>query len=387
VSDVPLGAFLSGGIDSSVVVALASQLTDTRLRTFSIGYKDHPFFDETSYAIEVAKKFNVDHTVFSLTNDDFLQHLEDVLNSIDEPFADSSAIPLFILSKHTRRQVTVALSGDGGDEIFAGYNKHAAEYRLRIPSWKNELVRFGGPLWAALPKSRNSRIGNLVRQLDRFSKGAALNPKERYWQWAGFLSDSELSAFLKENPVGWEKAYGSRKDSILAGITGGEQMEDFLATDMSLVLLSDMLVKVDRMSMANSLEVRSPFLDHRVVEYAFSLPTRYKLGGGLKKRIVQDAFRSILPESLYNRPKKGFEIPLLDWFRKELRSRIQDEWLADRFVEEQGIFNVEATRKLKARLFSADPGDAHATVWALIVFQQWWKRTMSSFNHSSTGIE
>ncbi|HEX4876535.1 MAG TPA: asparagine synthase (glutamine-hydrolyzing), partial [Chitinophagaceae bacterium] len=128
ISDVPLGAFLSGGIDSSVVVALASRYTD-QLNTFSIGYKDHPFFDETKYAELVAKKYNTRHTVFSLTNDDFLEHIDDVLNSIDEPFADSSAIPVYILSKHTRKAVTVALSGDGGDEVFAGYNKHAAELR------------------------------------------------------------------------------------------------------------------------------------------------------------------------------------------------------------------------------------------------------------------
>jgi asparagine synthase (glutamine-hydrolysing) len=151
-------------------------------------------------------------------------------------------------------------------------------------------------------------------------------------------------------------------------------MEDFLATDMGLVLLSDMLVKVDRMSMANSLEVRSPFLDHTVVDFAFSLPTSYKINKGMKKKIVQDAFRKYLPAELYNRPKHGFEIPLLDWFRKELKSKITDDLLHDRFVEEQGLFNVEEVKSLKNRLFSSNPGDAHATVWALMVFQHWWKR-------------
>ena len=154
------------------------------------------------------------------------------------------------------------------------------------------------------------------------------------------------------------------------------QMEDFLATDMSLVLLSDMLVKVDRMSMANSLEVRSPFLDHTVVDFAFSLPTSYKIDKGMKKKIVQDTFRKHLPAELYNRPKHGFEIPLLDWFRKELKGKITDDLLNDQFVDEQGLFSVDEVKRLKQRLFSSNPGDAHATVWALMVFQHWWRRNL-----------
>ena len=151
-------------------------------------------------------------------------------------------------------------------------------------------------------------------------------------------------------------------------------MEDFLATDMELVLTGDMLTKVDLMSMANSLEVRSPFLDHDVVDFAFSLPTTYKVDGSMKKKIVQDAFRKDLPEELYNRPKKGFEIPLSAWFKKELRSLITGELLDEEFIKEQGLFNVQEISALKTKMFSNNPGDAHATLWALIVFQSWWKR-------------
>ena len=378
ISDVPLGAFLSGGIDSSVVVALASRYTQ-QLNTFSIGYKDHPFFDETKYAQLVAKKYNTKHTVFSLTNDDFLAHIDAVMDSIDEPFADSSAIPVYILSKHTRSAVTVALSGDGGDEVFAGYNKHAAELRMRRRSLLNSAVKGGGPLWKLLPQSRNNKLTNLFRQLNRFAEGAKLDAKERYWRWAGFMTESSSSQMIEWDELTLRQAQGdilNRKNEILYRLKGGEAMEDFLATDMALVLLSDMLVKVDRMSMANSLEVRSPFLDHTVVDFAFSLPTSYKIDKGMKKKIVQDTFRKHLPAELYNRPKHGFEIPLLDWFRKELKGKITDDLLNDQFVDEQGLFSVDEVKRLKQRLFSSNPGDAHATVWALMVFQHWWRRNL-----------
>ena len=373
ISDVPLGAFLSGGIDSSVVVALASRHVK-RMHTFSIGYADQPFFDETHYAQLVAKRFQTDHHVFSLRSTDFLEHLDPMLDNLTEPFADSSALPLYILCKKTRPHVTVALSGDGGDEVFAGYNKHVAEWRVRAGSLLSPLIKVGHPLWRLLPKSRNGFLSNKIRQLDRYAAGSKMSDSERYWSWAGFLSDSETLDYLSATSS--ETAdYSSRKSEILQPIGFGEGLNDFLATDMRLVLLSDMLVKVDRMSMANGLEVRSPLLDHRVVDFAFSLPTNYKLGQGLSKRILQDTFRKELPVELYNRPKKGFEIPLLGWFRNELRARIEHDWLDEDFVMEQGIFNREAIRILKQRLFSSNPGDAHATVWALIVFQSWWRRT------------
>ena len=374
ISDVPLGAFLSGGIDSSVVVALASRHTQ-QLNTFSIGYKDNPFFDETKYANLVAKKYNTHHTVFSLTNNDFLQHLDNILAYIDEPFADSSAIPVYILSHHTRKHVTVALSGDGGDEVFAGYNKHLAEWKIRQHGFLNGLVKAGNPIWKILPQSRNSKLTNLFRQLHRFAEGAKLNAKERYWRWAGFLSQQEASRLLSSASLTKvdKQEYSKQKEFILRHLEGGKNLEDFLGTDMELVLLSDMLVKTDRMSMANSLEIRCPFLSFPVVDFAFSLPTCYKIDGKMKKKIVQDTFRKYLPEELYNRPKQGFEIPLLDWFRKELRSKITDDWLKNDFIAEQGIFDVKEIIRLKEKLFSNNPGDSHATIWALIVFQSWWK--------------
>lgn len=376
VSDVPLGAFLSGGIDSSVVVALARKYTQ-QLHTFSIGYANHPFFDETQYAKAVADTYKTEHTVFSLSNDDFLEHIYQVLDYIDEPFADSSSLPVYILSQQTKKHITVALSGDGGDEVFAGYNKHGAEWKIRQQSLMNQLVKAGYPLWSALPKGRNNKITNLFRQLHRFAEGAQLPAKERYWRWASINKAATVDTFFV-NEVLAQVDYtqlGEHKQSILKEIKS-DDFNEVLLTDMNLVLTGDMLVKVDMMSMANSLEVRSPFLDNDVVDFAFSLPVQYKIDATLKKKIVQEAFRDQLPEAIFNRPKHGFEIPLLDWFRKELWGVINDDLLQADFIKRQRIFNPAAIETLKKQLHSNSPGDSVASIWALIVFQHWWKKYM-----------
>ena len=375
VADVPLGAFLSGGIDSSVITALASRHVD-KLNTFSIGYKDEPFFDETRYAKLVADKYKTEHTVFSLSNHHLYEQLHSVLSYIDEPFADSSALPVYILSMQTRKKVTVALSGDGADETFSGYNKHAAAYRAWKGGWKVNLVKQLLPLWKAMPKSRQAPLSNKFRQLQRFAEGMKLSAAERYWRWAGFITEKESLALLSAETRHKlkQETYQSHKDVLLEHISSDGDINSFLYTDVALVLPGDMLTKVDLMSMANGLEVRVPFLDHEVTEFAFQLPVESKINGQMKKRIVQDAFRELLPEELYKRPKKGFEVPLLKWFRTELRSMIEEDLLEDDFVKEQGIFSVEEVKKLKKQLFSANPGDVHARIWGLIVFQHWWKR-------------
>jgi asparagine synthase (glutamine-hydrolysing) len=377
IADVPLGAFLSGGIDSSVIVALASRHT-TKLNTFSIGYRDEPFFDETKYAQLVAKKYNTNHTVFSLTNQDLLDNLHHVLDYLDEPFADSSALPVYILSKETRKHVTVALSGDGADEIFAGYNKYKGEYRLRKGGASANLVRALLPLWKGLPKSRSGFVSNKIRQFERFAVGMEMSPRERYWKWCGYAEEPQAMNLLKlDNRIKvFQDQYEARKADITSYVQSEGDINDVLRADVKLVLTNDMLVKVDLMSMANALEVRVPFLDYRVVDFAFSLDERSKINSEMKKRIVQDAFRNLLPAELYNRPKHGFEVPLLKWFRKELRSMIEDKLLADQFIEEQGVFDVEEIRKMKKKLFSNNPEDVHARIWGLIVFQSWWQKWM-----------
>ncbi len=376
VADVPLGSFLSGGIDSSIITALASRHTD-KLHTFSIGYKDEPYFDETSYAQAVAKKYNTEHTVFSLSNHDLYQNLHKVLDYIDEPFADSSALAVNILAERTKKHVTVALSGDGADELFGGYNKYMAEWKARKGGFASSMVTALHPVWNMMPKSRNSGILNKFRQLDRFATGKKLGNKNRYYRWCSFTDEKDSFNLLSELGKGQvsKEAFNNRKQEITRFIhPSGGSLNDVLRADIGLVLQSDMLTKVDSMSMAHGLEVRVPFLDHNVVNFAFSIPENSKIDGKMKKRIVQDAFRDLLPAEIYNRPKHGFEVPLLKWFQTELRSTIENEWLKDEFIEEQNIFDVDEIRKLKKQLFSSNPGDVHARIWGLIVFQNWYKK-------------
>jgi asparagine synthase (glutamine-hydrolysing) len=370
IADVPLGAFLSGGIDSSVIVALASKYTD-KLNTFSIGYKDEPLFDETRYAKLVAEKYKTNHTEFSLTNDELFSVLFNVLDYTDEPFADSSALAVYILSKQTRKHVTVALSGDGADELFGGYNKHKAEYRIRNAGIAEKSISLLRPLWKSLPQSRNSAFANRIRQYDRFATGMNLPADERYWRWCGFTSENEVENLLKSKA---DKEFFIRKKKILQNISGKGSMNEVLYSDMHLVLQNDMLVKVDMMSMANSLEVRVPFLDYNLVNYVFSLPAEYKVDKTFGKKILQDACRNLLPEQIYHRSKHGFEVPLLKWFKNELKGFIFDDLLKEEFVNDQGIFEFAEIKKLKTKLFSNNPGDAAARIWALVVFQYWWKK-------------
>ena len=369
IADVPLGSFLSGGIDSSIITAIAAQHTK-HLHTFSIGYKDEPLFDETRYARLLSKKYQTHHTVFELGTEDLYKDLHQMLDYMDEPFADSSALAVNILSLHTKKYVKVALSGDGADELFAGYNKHAAELKASVNGIRNRVVKASYPLLKYLPKSRNSVYGNTFRKLHKFSEGLSLTNSERYWRWAGFTNDSADDCLL----LHLSPDYHLRKKEILKHITS--DYNSILLTDMQLVLENDMLVKVDRMSMNQSLEVRVPFLDHKIVDFAFTLPVNYKIQGKQRKKILKDAFKEMLPDELFNRKKQGFEVPLLKWFRTDLKSMITEELLADDFVIEQGIFKPEAIRDLKKQLFSANPNDAIAKTWALIVFQHWYKKYM-----------
>jgi asparagine synthase (glutamine-hydrolysing) len=376
IADVPLGAFLSGGIDSSVVVSQASKFTKN-LNTFSIGFADNAFFDETVYANIVAKKYQTNHTVFKLKNEELFESLHEILDYIDEPFADSSALLVNLLSKYTRKHVTVALSGDAGDELFAGYNKHHGEYTIRNGGWKAQSVSLLGPVWKMLPKSRHGKFGNLFRQLERFALGMSLSQEERHWRWCCFLNDDEVRKLINSKYHPDPQIIKEVKASFLKYFTPGGDLNETLLADMNLVLPYDMLTKVDSMSMRNSLEVRVPFLDYRIVEFAFSLPVSSKIDNTIKKKIVQEAFREELPDELFNRPKRGFEVPLLQWFRTDLKGDILNKYLDQAAIKEAGIFNENAIESIKKRLFSNDPGDVHAQIWALIVFQNWLEKYRS----------
>lgn len=377
VSDVPLGSFLSGGIDSSIVTACAAKHS-SNLNTFSIGYRDEPFYDETKYANLVAKKFKTNHTVFPISNEEMFANIFEILDYIDEPFADSSAIAVYILSKKTRQKVTVALSGDGGDELFAGYNKHKAEAMIRKGQVLNTLLKALGPLSSLLPKSRHSNLTNKFRQIERYTEGLQLNNAERYWRWCSLQNSSNAFKLLSNKNEDLIKQAEERAQKVKQMITDSGDLNDVLLADATMVLPGDMLTKVDLMSMANSLEVRVPLLDYTVVDFAFSLPVEYKLLKGNGKRILKDAFRDELPNELFTRSKHGFEVPLAKWIKGGLRSVLEGEFLSDEFIRQQSIFNVEEIQKLRRKSFSNHPNDSPALVWGIFVFQYWYKKHLLS---------
>jgi asparagine synthase (glutamine-hydrolysing) len=372
-ADVPVGTFLSGGLDSSAITAMAS-LHKKDIMSFSIGYKDEPLFDETKYAELVSKKLGTNHHTFRLGNSDLFNELHNILDSFGEPFGDSSAIPMYILSGKARKHVKVCLSGDGGDELMGGYNKHLGEYKLRNSSYLKPFTNSASPFLKLLPHSRNTVLGNKIRQLIRFSEGSKLSTVDRYWQWASITTADKAMNLLNIKNKDLEKIFTERKNSHLS--TLDNSFNSLLFTDVKLVLQNDMLVKTDLMSMANSLEVRVPFLDYRVVDFLFSLPSEFKISDGQQKRILRDAVSHLLPMEVITRKKQGFEVPLLKWFKTELKDSIESLWLNDDYIENQGIFDPQQIKSLKKQLYSSSPQDAVAQIWGLIVFQHWYKRNI-----------
>lgn len=364
VADVPLGSFLSGGVDSSLIAAIAKKQR-SQLKTFSIGFKDMPHFDESLYAEQVAKHIGSDHKTIQLYEDEMLEHVFKLLDYVDEPFADSSAIAVHALSHHTRKEVTVALSGDGADELFGGYNKHQAHLRALNPGMKENLVRILSPLLEPIHGGHGSAMSNRLRQVKRFARGANLSALERYWAWASWTDQEEVSRLLS---VSSSQDY--QKKLQLSGPRNAS-MEEVLLADTRMLLPSDMLTKVDRMSMANSLEVRVPFLDHRVVEYAHSLSASQRLKMGQGKFILQQEFADLLPSDIFSRRKKGFEVPLEAWFNGPLYQQIHDV-LNKTALRESGLFHLAALDSLKKDLEKKNIGSVVHLLWALMIFERFY---------------
>lgn len=382
VADVKVGTFLSGGMDSSIITALAAR-EHSNIEAFSIGFPDRPFHDESEFATMVAKHLGVKHHLLPIKDNDLLQASDALMHHLDEPFADASALNMYLLSKYAKSHISVALSGDGGDELFAGYHKHDAEYRIRFPKLIDQAAGNLGVIWNQFPASRSGNLGNLARQLQKFSAGYAMNERDRYWRWAGILSEEEVNFLIKENLL--EKTqrlsddahiYKKRKDKLLRNIKKGGSLNDVLLTDTLMVLPNDMLFKVDFTSMMHGLEVRTPMLDHNVVQQAFSMPVMYKLNQNKKKKILQDSFKGMLPDVVFTRPKKGFEVPLLEWFQGPMKADFMALCEDKTFIVEQGLFNPEALIELKERIYSKNPGDSPSTAWAFTVFQNWYKTYM-----------
>lgn len=368
ISNVPIGAFLSGGIDSSIIVATASKYI-YNLNTFSVGYRDNNFYNETDYAKLIEKKFNTKHTVFNLTSKILKDNIFEILDNIDEPFADSSSIAVYFLSKFVKQSVTVALSGDGADEIFSGYNKHKAFLKSNKQNILNLIIRHFGFITDYLPKSRNNKILRTFESVNKYYQGLKLPLSERYWLWASFTSQKDLdSLFL--SPYLPDNNYQLRKEQILKTIKQ-EDFNSILFTDTQFVLPYDMLTKVDSMSMANALEVRTPFLDHTIVDFIFSLPAHYKINDVFTKRLLRDAYRDILPKEIYHRSKHGFEVPISAWLYNNKFTDLSKELLSPHFIQKQKIFDIRYLNKLTEPKTMRNKGEL---IWTILVFQYWWNK-------------
>ena len=373
ISDVPLGAFLSGGIDSSAVVALMAGLQPTPVRTCSIGF-DSTRHDEIVYARKIAKRFNTDHHEFTVR-----QRAAEVISKLayhfDEPFADSSAVPTYYVSQLAREAVTVALAGDGGDENFAGYQKYVfddIENRIRrlIPGRLRRWI---------LPPLAGQLVG---RRPGLLRRGASLLQTLGHEADFGFyLTNTEMGEGLWDRLVlddtrrqigAYDPFSVTRHFYHRAGTE--DHLSRILYVDLKTYLPGDILVKVDRMSMAHSLEVRAPFLDHRLIEFAAGLPSRFKYRRGEKKYILKRAFRGLLPAEVIDRPKKGFDVPLGEWLRGELRAFTQERF----FDHRSGLFHFFRPNRVQQLWRRHQAGQAnHATVlWSLLMFDQWFCRFM-----------
>jgi asparagine synthase (glutamine-hydrolysing) len=315
IADVPLGAFLSGGLDSSVIVALMAGMVSGPIKTFTIGFDDHDGFDERRYARVVAQRYKTDHHEF-VAAPKALDLIEKLVWHHDQPFGDSSAIPTFLLNELTRSHVTVALSGDGGDEIFAGYERFAAalavERYLRMPGALRKAVAHAA---AALPpQSLRGRIASARR----FTRGADLGLPRGYLAWISYFSEPTRREAL---PTGSDWAVEDFERRWHA-TKGQDPLDRLLEVNLETYLLDDLLVKADRMSMAHALEVRSPYLDVELLSYVWQLPPRLKLRGFNRKRVLKAAARDLLPREILQRRKRGFGVPLDRWFREDLSGYI-----------------------------------------------------------------
>jgi asparagine synthase (glutamine-hydrolysing) len=363
VADVPVGSFLSGGLDSSIIALLAKNQKDD-LRTFSIGF-DHPYFNESEFAEEMSKSIGTRHETIVLDKNSFKTQFDPFLQSLDEPFADSSAFAVYLLSKYTRQQVTVSLSGDGADELFGGYRKHLADAKIReAGSVKKMLVRSTAKMVGTNTETRSSKSGDLKRRIQKFAEGFRMSEAERYHAWACWIKDSDTSQLL---------LHKGNLFSFQHTVSG---LNDFLLRDQLFVLPNDMLKKVDQMSMAHALEVRVPFLDHELVEFANSLPADWKVTSKRTKIILRDTFENSLPESILKRRKKGFEIPLQAWLNEEIEALFNAPYFSEKYLTEQQIFNSDFIENIKQTWKKGKIGERIYLVWALVVFQYWYHENL-----------
>jgi asparagine synthase (glutamine-hydrolysing) len=369
VSDVPLGILLSGGIDSSTVAAFAVQHANERVKTFSIGFEEDSF-DESKYARMVARHLNTEHYEEKLSAATAGDLISDIGTWLDEPLSDGSLIPTYLLSRFVRKHVTVALGGDGGDEIFAGYPMYFAH---RVAGAYNSVPRFirSGliePVVNRLPVSTKNI--SLDFKAKRFVRGASFDVVKRHHSWFGsFAADEQHGLLLPDILAATDDDIYRGPREMLALCDASDEIEQMQFLDMNFYMAEDILTKVDRAAMSVSLETRAPFLDPRVAQFAASLPLEYKLRGNKGKYILKKAVEGLLPKAILNRPKKGFGIPIAEWLKGRLNPLMHD-LLAPERLRTQGLFDPRFVEKM---IIEHETGRAshHKQLWTLLVFQLW----------------
>ncbi len=370
ISDVPLGVFLSGGIDSSTVVAMMTRhMNPNDVKTFSISFEEKSF-DESSYARRVAEHFHTDHREQACTPADLLALMPRITGLLDEPFADPSIVPTYALSLFTREHVTVALGGDGGDELFAGYPTFQAERAARWYRLLPRALRRGviGPIGRALPVSdKNISFDFKVK---KFIKGAEIDdPSIRHAVWMGAFSLEDLNELLAFDPGADVFADALRCENAATAASPGNRL---LYVYKKLYLAEDILAKVDWASMGASLEARAPLLDHEIVEFAARLPYRMKLKGFKMKYLLKKAVGDLLPKGIAGRGKKGFGIPVAKWMKGPLKEMTCDLLAKDK-IRREGFFRPESVARLVEDHMKSR-ADNRQQLWSLFMFEQWLDR-------------
>ncbi len=375
-ADVPLGAFLSGGIDSSSIVALMSEASSQPVNSFSIGFADGTY-NELPYAREVASLFGTRHRERT-ASPDLAAMFDRLVVHLDEPFADTSLFPTFSVSELAREHVKVVLSGDGGDELFGGYDAYQAQALSAKLGWMGDaLMPALAGVASALPPTEKKK--GLVNKVKRFSAGAATAPADLgHYRWMVYLSARDKARLYKSglrDALGANDVYAPVRDAL--GRFGQDDvLNRQLYADLSLYLADDILVKVDRMSMATSLETRAPFLDADLMELAFSMPGHLKIRNGERKWILKQAMHDVLPDSILNRRKEGFSIPMKNWLRRELQPLMRELLSPDR-VQRRGLFDPAAVSALMDAHTAGTENYAH-TLFPLMVFERWAEAHVSS---------
>jgi asparagine synthase (glutamine-hydrolysing) len=374
VSDVPLGILLSGGVDSSTVAAFATQFSTEKVKTFSIGFEEDSF-DESKFARQVATHLGTEHYEDKLSVEKAADLISEIGTWLDEPLSDGSLIPTLLLSKFVRKHVTVALGGDGGDEIFAGYPMYFGHRMASVYEAIPKFLRTGliEPIVNSLPVSNKNL--SFDYKAKRFVAASKFDTVTRHHSWFGSFSiDSQndlLSKDVLTNSSG--DIYRGAKD--LLKITDAEtEVEQMQFLDMNFYMAEDILTKVDRASMAVSLEVRAPFLDPRIAQFAAQLPLQYKLKGSKGKYILKKAVEPLLPKNILNRPKKGFGVPIAEWLKGRLNPMMHDLLDSNR-LKNQGLFNEKFVQKL-IKEHETNAASHHKQLWTLLVFQLWFDNFM-----------